>query len=62
MPLMDVQRHSSEIFKRSVHYRTVHAWNDLPKDLDFESLLNGDKKIQSFKQCVSNNLIARRND
>jgi len=34
MPLLEVQRHNSETFKKSVHYRTVTVWNSLPKEWD----------------------------
>jgi hypothetical protein len=52
MPLLQVERHSSESFKRSVHYRTVSLWNELPKDLQYETDFHGANKLCAFKQCI----------
>jgi len=57
---MEVQRHSSETFKKSVHYRTVVAWNDLPKDYQFPVQSEGDISSAKFKQHVFDNIVARR--
>ena len=59
--LMEVKRHSSETFKRSTHYRTTSAWNDLPKDIDFETFESDSlNNIQKFKNYISNYLVKRR--
>ena len=60
MPLLDVKRHSSMTFKRSVHYRTVHAWNKLPKDIEFTSEFVDKYRPAKFKQLVSEYLVDRR--
>jgi len=59
MPLMNIIDHSSETFKKSVHYRTVSAWNALPKETPFEE----DKcksKLCAFKQLLFNYYVKLR--
>ena len=55
MPLLVIHRHSSETFKRSTHYRTVDAWNRLPKDMTYNPAT-----MNAFKKSISNHLINLR--
>jgi len=60
MPLLNIERHQSETFKKSVHYRTVTSWNDLPKDIQFEQEFQSENKLCAFKQCIFDVLVKAR--
>ncbi len=60
MPLLEVKRHSSESFKKSVHYRTVNSWNNLPKELDYESEFQIENKSNAFKLYIFDFLVENR--
>jgi len=41
--------------------QVLGIWDDLPKDIDFETLESeSQNKTQKFKKCISNYLIKRR--
>ena len=57
LPLLSVSSCNSECLRKSVKFRSIKAWNSLPKSWDFDSL-----SLSKFKMAVYDLLVARRSD
>lgn len=53
-PLMTVCNFSSQIFRRSVKYRTITLWNKLPRDLDVKNM-----SYNKFKETIHDSIFTK---
>jgi len=50
-------RHQSEAFKRSINYRLIKLWNDMPQDIQ-----NTNVSLTKFKFTISQYIVGKRKD